>query len=38
VLLAMVCLWQRKWRNDSTPYHDKCRLYSRWYRTCSIKW
>jgi hypothetical protein len=29
VLLAMVCLWQRKWRNDSTPYHDKCRLYSR---------
>ncbi|PSN46405.1 hypothetical protein C0J52_15905 [Blattella germanica] len=28
VLLAMVCLWQRKWRNDAAPYHhDKQRLY-----------
>ena len=27
VLLAMLCLWQRKWRNDTTPYHDKRRLF-----------
>ena len=28
MLLAMVCLWQRKWRSDAAPYHhDKQRLY-----------
>lgn len=31
VLLAMVCLWQRKWRNDNTPYHDRRHLYHRGY-------